>query len=66
MKLERDADPTATEADPIHLDPARTADHALRNILTLAAFYEPEVDDVQETLAAIRSIARRALFTKTA
>jgi hypothetical protein len=66
VKLERNPDAVEAGPAPIELDPARSADHALRNILTLAAFYEPEEDDVQETLAAIRSIARRALFSKTA
>jgi hypothetical protein len=66
VKLEQNPDAVETGPEQIELDPARSADHALRNILTLAAFYEPEEDDVQETLAAIRSIARRALFSKTA
>lgn len=36
------------------------AAHALRNILTIASFYEGE-DDPRDALAAINSIAQRGL-----
>ena len=65
MRLEHDPVVVRTGGDPTEFDPLQRKDHALRNIITLASFHEPD-DDVQQTLAAIRSIARRALFSKTA
>lgn len=64
MKLEPTPTPVEVPCDAVFLDADGKAAHALRNILTVASFHEPE-DDPHTTLAAIRSIARRALFNKT-
>jgi hypothetical protein len=64
MMLEDDpATDQATEEDIVLNHEARAA-HALRNILTVASFYEPG-DDPEETMAAIRAMARRALFGRS-
>ena len=61
MKLEHDPDRNEIPDDVTVVD--GDAAHALRNILTIASFHEPD-DDPRVTLSAIRSIARRALFSK--
>lgn len=60
MKLEHGSARDVSEEHPIVLDPEQAAAHALRNILTIASFYETS-DDARETLAAIRELARRGL-----
>lgn len=64
MKLEHDPDRTEIADEVTVIDTEVRAAHALRNILTIASFHEPE-DDPRVTLSAIRSIARRALFSKS-
>ena len=54
-----------TTDEVIVLNHEARAAHALRNILCVASFYEPG-DDPKETMTAIRSMARRALFGPSA
>lgn len=64
MNLGHDPETDEVTDDVIILSHEARADHALRNILTVASFYEPG-DDPVDTLAAIRAMARRALFSRT-
>lgn len=62
--LDHDPKTDETTDEVIVLNHEASAAHALRNILTVASFYEPG-DDPHETMAAIRSMARRALFGRS-
>ena len=61
MQLEHGDDRAdITVEQPIALDPEQAAAHALRNILTIASFYETN-DDARAAIAAIRELARKGL-----
>lgn len=62
--LDNDPGTDETTDEVIVLNHEARAAHALRNILTVASFYEPG-DDPQETMGAIRSMARQALFGRS-